>query len=67
MDVRVFSVLVLGMQKVQAQEHFKDMQAAGYPHMKDEERGKYHNSWKERAFKDELDEKVVKTTDLRMI
>lgn len=67
MDVRTFSKLVKGMEQIKAEEHLYAMDYISYPHAKDTERRKMHKSWYKRAYPENFEKKVIKTSDLELI
>jgi S-methylmethionine-dependent homocysteine/selenocysteine methylase len=66
MDVRVFSVLVNGMNQVKAEEHLMLMDALCYPHSDQKQRSKQHKKWSKEAYPESFEQKVLKTTDLEL-
>lgn len=67
MDINTFKFLAKGMSQQEAQDHLLLMDAVSYPHLDSKNRTKSHKKWYKIAYPENFEQKVVKTSDLRLI
>lgn len=66
MDVRMISLLINGMERLQAMEHLMNMDFSSYPHADNKTRKSEHKKWYKVAYPEAFDKKTIKTTDLEL-
>lgn len=66
MDVRLYHILIKGMEQVKAEEQLIFMDAVSYPQMNQKARRKAHKNWYKQAYPENFKNRPVKTTDLEL-
>lgn len=65
-DTYTLSILTNGMEQVTAEEQILRMDAASYPNYNAKDRKSSHKSWTKKAYPENFEARVIKTTDLEL-
>lgn len=63
----MFNFLVNGMRQLKAEEQLYLMDAVSYPHIDMKQRSKKHKELYKKAYPENFEQRVIKTTDLELI